>query len=113
MPSIELRPIAKNPEAVIGYLNTNFRRIADTLALLTNLENDIVSVTGTIEIDTGMAEVYNVFAGFSGPPSSGAAYIAAYPVGVSAPRNITIDVFTNSFAASTTPVDIAWYAIGE
>ena len=113
MVSVNLRPIAKHPDAVLGYLDTNFRRISDTLSRLTNLENGIHSVTGTIEIDTGMAEVYNVFAGFNSAPSSGAAFIRAFPVGPSAPQNIIIEVYNDSFGASSTQVQVAWYAIGE
>lgn len=113
MPGVNLRPIAKNPEAVLGYLDTNFRRISDTLARLTNMENGIVTITGSVEIDTGMAEVYNIFAGFNGAPSSGAAFLRAYLVGSTSPRNVIIEVYTSSFGASTTPVDVAWYAIGE
>lgn len=113
MSSVNLRPIAKNPEAVLGYLDTNFRRIADTLASLTNAENGILTITGAIEIDTGMAEVYNAFANFNSIPSSGAAYIRVFLKGPTAPRNIQIEVYNTSFNLSTTPVDVAWYAIGE
>lgn len=113
MVSVNLRPVAKSQDAVLGYLDTNFRRITDTLDQLTNVENGILDVTGSVVIDTGMAEVYNVFAGFNTAPSSDAAFIRAFPVGASAPRNIQIEVYTNSFTASTVPVGVAWYAIGE
>lgn len=113
MVNVNLRPVAKSQDAILGYLDTNFRRITDTLARLTNIENGILLVTGSVQIDTGMAEVYNCFAGFNTEPSSAAAFIRAYPVGFTAPRDIIIEVYTNSFAASTTEVGVAWYAIGE
>jgi hypothetical protein len=113
MVSVNLRPIAKHQDAMLSYLDVNFRRIADTLAALANAEQGIELITGSIEIDTGMAEVHNVIASFHTAPNSGAAFIRAFPVGESAPRNIIIEVYDSSFSPSTTEVGVAWYAVGE
>lgn len=112
MPNVDLQPIAKSDASMLTYLDINFRRIADTLAALTNVEQGTLEVTGSVQIDTGMAEVINAYASFAGAPSADAAYVQIFPRGASFPKEIEIKVFTSSFAASTTPVDIAWYALG-
>jgi len=113
MARVQLQPLAKHPEALLTYIDINFRRITDLLASLSNVEQGIIEVTGSIQIDTGLPEVYNVFAGFNGTPTANTAYVQAFLLGTSEPRTIEIKVFTSSFAAATTPVNIAWYAIGE
>lgn len=110
---VNLKPLAKAEGAMLSYLDINFRRISDTLASLTNVEQGVLEITGSVEIDTGMPQVYNCFAGFNDAPSSGAAFIRAFPVGPSDPKNIVIEVYNDSFGASSTAVNVAWYAIGE
>lgn len=112
MVNVNLKPVAKTEAAMLSYLDINFRRIADVLASLADVEQGVVSVTGSVNIDTGLSEVLNCFVGFNGAPSSNAAFLRAYPRGAAYPKQITIEVYTSSFAASTTPVNVAWYVIG-
>lgn len=113
MAQVNLQPLAKHEGALLSYLDINFRRIADTLGALTNLEQGIVTITGSVEIDTGMPEVYNAFATLVGAPVSGACFVRAFPVGSGSPRNIIIEVYNSSFAVSSTAKEIAWLAIGK
>lgn len=113
MPSVNLQPIAKSDESMLSYLDINFRRISDTLGMLTDLEQGIISVNGSVEIDTGIAEVYNCYATLNGPPASTACFVRCYPKGPTAPRNIVIEVYNNSFGSATTAVNIAWQALGK
>ena len=113
MARVDLRPIAKSPEAMLGYLDTNFRRIKDTLESLTNAEFGHLEVTTAIEINTGMPEVYEAFAGLRGAPTSNGCFVRAYPVGDNSPSNIIVEVYDSSFNLSTTPVEVTWYAVGE
>lgn len=113
MARVDLRPIAKSPEAMLGYLDTNFRRIKDTLESLTNAEFGSIEVETAIQIDTGMPEVYETFAALKGAPTSDACFIRAFPVGDTAPSNIIIEVYNSSFNLSTVPIEVTWYAVGE
>lgn len=113
MPGVELQPIAKHEEAMLSYLDINFRRIADVLASLANTEQGIQTVTGSVTIDTGIGEIYNVFATLNSAPTANACLIRAYPVGSASPSDITIEVYDNVFALSTVATDVAWFALGK
>lgn len=108
---VDLQPIAKHEGALLSYLDANFRRLADALALLTNVEQAVVTFTGAVEIDTGLPEVYNVVASFYSIPVAGACFLQAY---VSATEgNIVIVCLDSSFNLSTTECEVTWFAIGK
>lgn len=110
---VNLAPLAKSQDDILSYLDTNFRRLADALELLANIDTGINTVTGTLVITTGLALVQNVLVTLNGDPVAGACLVRAKPVGTSAPKDIEIKVFDNVFALSTVAKDVAWYAIGK
>lgn len=113
MPKVDLPPAAKREQSYAAYLDLAFRRIQDVLESLADVEQGINEVTGSLEIDTGIPEVYNGFAGLNGTPESGACFVRCYPKGSSAPSNIVIEVYKNDFTAATIAKDIWWLSIGK
>lgn len=108
---VDLQPLAKHEGALPSYLAENFRRIADALALLTNVEQGVATFTGAVEIDTGLPEVYNVVASFYSLPVSGACFLQAYKT--ETVGNIAIVCLDNTFTLSTTETSVTWFAIGK
>lgn len=113
MPRVDLQPLAKSDEALLSYIDINFRRISDALESLAEFQQGIQAVTGSILIDTGLAQVDNVIASLNTAPIANACFVRAFPVGLSAPEQIQIEVYTSAFGLSVVSASVAWFAIGQ
>ncbi len=113
MPEVTLQPLAKHEGAMLSYLDINFRRLSDALGSLGQVEQGTLLVTGGVQIDTGIANVLNVFVTLADVPVAGACFVYGELVGPTFPRDILIGIYTNTFAVSTLPKMLSWLAIGE
>lgn len=113
MPRVGLQPVAKTDEGLLSFIDINFRRLSDAIESLAEFMQGIQEVTGAVLIDTGMAQVENVIVSLADTPVAGACFVKGTVVGSSAPDQIRIDVYTSGFAVSETPINVAWFAIGE
>lgn len=118
MPAVDLQPGPKTDEKFRSYLETQFRRVGDSIEAIPEIDYGILTVTGSVEIVTNVINVEVVVAVFDDPPVAGAAYLRAIPVNVAENRgsdfsNILIDVYTNGFALSSTPIRVSWIAVGS
>lgn len=113
MPRVGLQPVAKTDAALLGYIDTNFRRLADAIESLAEFQQGIQSVTGAVLIDTGLAEVENVIVSLASTPTAGACFLKGTVVGSTAPDQIRIDVYKSDFSASVIAVNVSWFVIGK
>ena len=104
-----------HPEDIEGlkqYASENFRRIQDVLDSTLAVVSDTETVTGTITVETTLEEVHEVQASLNGVPVANACYVRAFPVGLAAPKDITLEVYTNAFALSGIAKEVSWVAVG-
>ncbi len=112
MSSVNLVPLAKTEQALLSYLDTNFRRIADALDILGAVDSGINTFTGAIVVSTTLAEVKNVIVSLVSAPIAGACFVRGSVVGSGAPKDIDLRVYSNTFAQATIAASVAWVAIG-
>lgn len=107
---MELRipPIPSNPLST--FLQSAFQEIRSALKSHAIERRGVATVTGTLDIATGLRRVDHVEASFNGNPVTGACWLAGRP----APTDgaVRINVFTNTGAASTTAISVNWIAFG-
>lgn len=110
---VQLAPLAKFDASLLSMLDRNFRELGDALARLSNVEIGQATVNGSLQIDTGLAEVYAVQVSLAEAPTSTACFVSGELVGSSFPRNILIKVFRSDFVQASVNRKINWMAIGE
>lgn len=110
MPKLGLRPFATIEEGLDTYLGYNFTRLENVFERIEDTKSDVVSVTGSTVVNTGLAIVTGVVASLVTDPVAGAAYVTAVP---GAAGTVTIKVFSSGFAASVIAVSVQWIASGE
>lgn len=111
MGRVDLAPFPANPQALASAFQINFQRIKDAIESLGQFEQGTVDVTGTLIIDTGIAQVFNGFAVLNDAPVAGGCFIRVTPTANR--REIQIQVYKSDFTLSVIPVTINWFALGE
>lgn len=110
MPKLGLRPYATIEAGLDSYVGYNFQRIENVFERMEDVVTGSVTVTGSANVQTSLAVIDGVLAGFLTDPSAAANYVVGSSTGGGV---ITIRVLTSTFALSTTPVSIRWVALGE
>ena len=105
-----LRPYVQLDEGLTEYLGYNFSRLQLILEQNPDTRAGTVTVTGSATVPTGLTLVQFVVASFQFDPSAAANYIAA---NIASGGNISIRVLTSTFALSTTPTNVNFFALGE
>lgn len=111
MGRVDLAPFPANPAAIASAFQINFQRIKDALEQLGQFEQGTVDVTGSLIIDTAIPRVFNGFAVLNDPPVAGGCFVSVAPTANL--REILVSVWKSDFTASTIPVTINWFALGE
>lgn len=89
----------------------NFRRLENVFTQIPDVDGDIAGVTGSLVVQTKLARVDRVVAGFDVGVIAGACFVVAF-AGPNA-NEITITVWSNAFVPSVVVADISWIAMGE
>lgn len=121
MPQYTVDPVLKSAEEIRSLASWSERQLTRLVNQL-NAENviygEILSVTGTEEIETEVPYVLFATASLVYPPVAGAAYVTCGPISSYEERGtdfdvVQVSVWTSAFALSTTPTDVQVIAFGQ
>lgn len=111
---VTLLPLAKFEDDLLAYIDRNLRELGDALGRLANVETNTNAVTGSLTVDSGLAEIDNVQVWFAQKQTANAAYVSVELLDQDTfPGQFNIWVLKSDFTASTTAVNIGWQAVGE
>jgi hypothetical protein len=107
---VKFGALPKDPNSILPFLRNTVQAVRDALRTLAAEKRDVSSVTGSLNIVTGLQRVDHVQANLSSDPVVGACFVAARPTGT--PGEILLVVKDNTGAASLIATNVSWIAYG-